>query len=479
MSNAGEASQGRAVGPRATQAGGHAGAQRGTALLGLAGGMLVVAGGLTAGYFVLGERGVASAATPPAAPAAAAAAAATAPASATPASLAALLAREVTVKTAGGTEKLSWAALGVEVDPDEAARTGGADVAALAGRGSLPVRIDRDKAVKALLALKARSDKNPINAYLDLEARQIHDDTPGLGLDVWGSLPRLAAAARQGAAAVELAAIPMPAAVTKTGLGIDDISSVLGHYETQFPPTDRDRNFNLKLAASKINGIVLQPGQEWSFNAQVGERSQKMGYKVAHVISEGEMVDGLAGGTCQISTTVFGAAFFAGLDVVKTTNHSRPSAYTPLGFDATVVWPSTDLVLKNSYEFPVAVRYVVANGEAKVEILGRKRPYDKIVFEREITEETPYATEERLDEEIKEDEVSVDQEGFNGYKLDRFRKFYKGGKLVKQNKWVVTYRPVTEFIRRGTNPEPDAKVPAPKASHGPRKPGGPKATMQQ
>ncbi len=198
MSNAGEASQGRAVGPRATQAGGHAGAQRGTALLGLAGGMLVVAGGLTAGYFVLGDRGVASAATAPAAPAAAAASAATAAStSATPASLAALLAREVTVKAASGTEKLSWSALGVEIDPDEAARIGGADVAALAGRGSLPVRVDRDKAVKALLALKARTDKNAINAYLDLEARQIHDDTPGLGLDVWGSLPRLLAAARQ------------------------------------------------------------------------------------------------------------------------------------------------------------------------------------------------------------------------------------------------------------------------------------------
>jgi vancomycin resistance protein YoaR len=475
MSNASDRTAPRAASPRGGRA---AGAPHGTALLGFAGGMLVVAGGLTAGYFVLGDRGVASAATNPAAPAAEARAPIASPAP-PPASLAALLAREVTVKTASGATKLTWAALGVEVDPAEAERVGSADTAALAGRGSLPVRVDRDKAVKALLALKAQTDKNPINAYLDLEAREIHADTPGQGLDVWGSLPRLAAAARQGAAAVELATIPVPAAVTKEGLGIDDISHVLGHYETQFSVVDRDRNFNLKLAASKVNGIVLKPGQEWSFNTQVGERSQKMGYKVAHVISEGEMVDGLAGGTCQISTTVFGAAFFAGLDIVKTTNHSRPSAYTPLGFDATVVWPSTDLVLKNPYEFPVAVRYVVANGEAKVEILGRQRPYDKIVFEREITEETPYSTEERLDEEIKEGEVTTDQEGFNGYKLDRLRKFYKNGKMVKQNKWVVTYKPVTEYIRRGTNPDPDAKVPAPKPSHGPRKPNGPKATMQQ
>lgn len=474
----------RAAQPRNTQPRGQGrqlGSQQGTALLGLAGGMLVVAGGLMAGYFVLGDRGVASAATTPAGAAAEPLAPAPAPTASSPApgSLQALLGREVAVKTASGITKLTWAELGIEIDPEEASRVSGAELPALASRGSIPVRIDREKAVKALTALKTKTDKNPVNAYLDLEARQIHDDKPGQGLDVWGSLPRLAAAVRQGAETVELATIPVPAAVTKEGLGIDDISHVLGHYQTQFSVVDKDRNFNLKLAASKINGIVLKPGQEWSFNGQVGERSQRMGYKVAHVITAGEMVDGLAGGTCQISTTVFGAAFFAGLDIVKTTNHSRPSAYTPLGFDATVVWPYTDLVLKNSYEFPVAIRYVVANGEAKVEILGKKRPWDKIVFEREITEETPYDSEERLDEEIKEGELSIDQEGFNGYKLDRFRRFYKGGKLVKTNKWVVTYKPVTEYIRRGTNPDPNAKVPEQKPSHGPRKPKGEKFKMEQ
>jgi hypothetical protein len=122
---------------------------------------------------------------------------------------------------------------------------------------------------------------------------------------------------------------------------------------------------------------------------------------------------------------------------------------------------------------------VVANGEAKVQILGKKRPYDKVVFEREIIEESPYPTEERLDDEIKEGEISVDQDGFNGYKLERFRRFYKGGKLVKSNKWVVTYKPVTEFLRRGTNTDPDAKVPAPKPSHGPQKPKGTKMQLAQ
>lgn len=439
----------------------------------VAGGMLVVAGGLVGGYYVLGTRSEARAATAPTVETPARAA------KALPTSFEGVLARDVELVTATGTTRLTWAALGAEIDRDELAHAGTTDLQALAQRGSLPLRLDRAKAVAALTELKSKTDKSPINAYLDLEARKIHDDKPGQGLDVLGSLPALSAAARQAAPRVELSTIAMPAVVTKATIGIGDISHVLGHYVTKFPVGDRDRNFNLKLAASKVNGVVLKPGQEFSFNGTVGERSQRMGYKVAHVITAGEMVDGLAGGTCQISTTLFGAAFFAGLDIVKTTNHSRPSAYTPLGFDATVVWPNTDLQLRNPYEFPVALRYVVANGEAKVEVLGKERPYDKVVFEREVLEENPFSSEERLDETMPLGSTTLDQEGFPGFKLERQRKFYKDGKVVKSNKWTVTYRPVTEYVRRGMNPDPTAKVPETKPGHGPKPPSSEKYSIAQ
>jgi vancomycin resistance protein YoaR len=449
----------------------------GAVLLGLAGGMLVVAAGFTGGYYVLGSKSEARAATMPAAKEAPDANVAS-----NADAITAFLAKRVDVHTASGVTHLTWAELGVELDPDEAKRSpvrSEADIATLGAKGSLPVRVDREKAIAALMALKNKFDRAPINAYLDLEARLIHDDKPGLGLDVFGSVTRIAGAARQAAPKLELLSVAMPSTVTKATLGIDDISQVLGHYETKFPVTDRDRNYNLKLAASKVNGYVMKPGEEWSFNDVVGERSQKMGYKIAHVITAGEMVDGLAGGTCQISTTLFGAAFFAGLDIVKTTNHSRPSAYTPLGFDATVVWPNTDLKLKNPYDFPVALRYVVANGVAKVEVLGKGRPWDKIVFEREVIEESPYSTEERLDDEMPLDQTSIDQAGFNGYKLERFRRFYSKGKLVKTNKWTVNYKPVTEYIRRGTNPDPEAKMPEVKEPHGPKPPKSDKFSMAQ
>jgi vancomycin resistance protein YoaR len=459
------------------QSGGTRSHPQGAVLLGVAGGMAVVAAGFLTGYLVIDSQHEARAATPvePPRPAVEPRAAAT---GAVPAGLAVTLARPVELVTAHGSVTRTWAELGAAVDVDEARGVQG-DLATLAARGSLPLRIDRAMAEKALLAIKASHDVSPVNAYLDLEERKIHDDRPGQALDVWASLPALEAAARQGVPRLELVHVAVPAQVTKQTLGIDDISSVLGHFVTKFPVTDRDRNFNLKLAASKINGVVLKPDEEWSFNGTVGERSEKEGYKIAHVITAGEMVDGLAGGTCQISTTLFGAAFFAGLDVVKTTNHSRPSAYTPLGFDATVVWPNTDLKLKNPYEFPVVLHYRVANGEALVEILGKARPWDKIVFERKILESTPFSFEERLDDEMAQDTTSIDQAGFNGYKLERFRRFFKDGKLVKSNKWTVEYRPVTEYVRRGTSTDPDAKTPSDKPVTRLQEPKGESFSMTQ
>ena len=442
-------------------------------LFGAAGGLLVVASALAGTYYVVATRSEARAATahtPSLDKVAAKPVATTTKAGPV---LDALLARTVDVKTGAATAKRTWAELGVEIDADELARTGTIDsdkeLASLAQKGSLPVRLDRDKAVKALLSLK-EYDKAAVDAYLDLEEHKIYDDSPGQGIDVWASLQRISAAARQAAPTVELASVAVPAHVTKQGLGIEDISNVLGHYETSFAVTDRDRNFNLKLAASHINGVVLKPGEEWSFNKTVGERSQATGYKVAHVITAGEMVDGLAGGTCQISTTLFGAAFFAGLDIVKTTPHSRPSVYTPLGFDSTVVWPNTDLVIKNPYDFPVAVMYRVANGVAKVEILGKKRPWSRIVFARQLLEETPYSTEERLDDEMPKDQTTLDQGGFNGYRLTRFRRFYEGKKMVREQKWTLVYKPVTEYVRRGTNADPAAKMPPEKEIHTPKAP---------
>ncbi len=440
--------------------------RRGSIFLGLAAGLFVTSGALVGGYFLTEP------APPPTPRPGATATAVAGDHAALAQAVEANLGRPVTLVAVGRERTLAWKDLGVAVDPSEvpyAARKAG-DVAALAERGALPVRLDRAAAVKALSGLKAEVDRAPQNAFLDLEARRIHDDAPGFAIDVYASLDRIEAAARSGSATIDLVGVPVPAATTKATLGIADVSHVLGTFKTTFPVGDKDRNFNLKLAASKLNGHVLQPGVEFSFNGVVGDRTEKEGYKIAHVITAGEMVDGLAGGTCQISTTLFGASFFAGLEVVKTTPHSRPSTYVPMGLDATVVYPTTDLIMKNPYDFPVVIHYRVARGEAVVEILGKQRPWDKIAFERKIIEVTPFTTEERPDERLPVGFESEDQGGFDGYKLVRYRKYYKGDQEVKTDKWTLTYKPVTRYLRKGTNPDTTLPVPEVKPPHLPKAP---------
>jgi vancomycin resistance protein YoaR len=217
-----------------------------------------------------------------------------------------------------------------------------------------------------------------------------------------------------------------------------------------------------------MDGLVIQPGQEISFNEISGDRTEKEGYKVAHVISGGEMVDGMAGGSCQISTTLHGAAFFAGLDITATTPHSRPSTYVPLGLDSTVVYPQVDLKVRNPYDFPVAVRYRVARGEAEVEILGKEKPFDKIEFVREVIEQHPFKTVTREDNTIGVGHIVIDQPGFPGYKMTRTRNIYKGGKVIKTKKWTLNYKPVVEYVRMGINPNPNLPAPKQKDSHMPK-----------
>lgn len=376
----------------------------------------------------------------------------------------ALLGQRVSLHAADISHALSFEKLGLAIDRDglqhAADMAAKDDVAGSLGRaGAIPVLLDRDAARKALARIAADYEQAPSDARMDLEARVIHEQRDGRRLDVLGSLGRLEEAARSGASEIELATLPVPADVTVESLGIDDISTVLGRFETNYKTSDFSRNFNLELAASKLNGYVLQPGVEFSFNDVVGARTEKEGYKIAGVISSGEMVDGLAGGTCQISSTLHGAAFFAGVGITKAVPHSRPSTYVTMGMDATVVYPYVDVKLKNEYDFPVAIHFQVIRGKTIVEILGRERPYDKIAYEREITEELPFETVTREDETMPIGSMTVDQYGFYGYKVDKIRKYYKGDKVVKKDKWRVRYAPVTEYVRTGINPDPNLAPP--------------------
>ncbi len=373
----------------------------------------------------------------------------------------AFLAKPLVVMAGDREVQVEWAELGASVDEESVALARLNDAGELSGL--VPVTVDSAAVEKTLRVLKSELDRPAKQPHLDLEGRKVIPAQPGAVLDMIGSAERIQTAARLGREKVELAVAEL--AAPATDLGIDDISTVISSFSTKYRVSDSRRNDNLKLLASRIDGTILKPGEVFSFNETSGGRSEAEGYKMATVIMKGEMVDGMAGGACQISTTLNGAAFKAGIELVESTPHSRPSAYAPRGMDATVVWPTTDLKLRNNYEFPIAVHFKVARGVASVEILGKEKPFDEIKWETSTQKRIPFETITREDGEIGVGYMVVDQKGEYGFKVKRYRRVIKDGKVVKKDEWDLAYRPVVEYVRMGTNTDPNLPPPKQRTLH--------------
>ena len=150
----------------------------------------------------------------------------------------------------------------------------------------------------------------------------------------------------------------------------------LGHCETPHS-NNENRNSNLKKACEMLNGLVLQPGQEFSYNETLGERTKEKGWLPAPAYSGTTLVDSPGGGICQVSSTLYLASVYAELTVLERVNHGFPVSYIPLGMDATVNWGFTDLKLRNDSPMPVKILAEETDDLVKVSILGTEtRNYD-------------------------------------------------------------------------------------------------------
>jgi vancomycin resistance protein YoaR len=163
--------------------------------------------------------------------------------------------------------------------------------------------------------------------------------------------PAESASARLPAPSAAPSAVPSASASVTTTPAVP----VLASYETTAAPVEK-RLANLRLAASKLNGTVIEPGAEFSFNQTVGPRTKEAGFQTAPEFFAGVKQDGIGGGVCQVSSTLYGAARRGWLTVVRRYAHSRPVSYTPTGTDAAVSDSGLDLVLKNPYPVPLTIR---------------------------------------------------------------------------------------------------------------------------
>ena len=181
--------------------------------------------------------------------------------------------------------------------------------------------------------------------------------------------------------------------VTTNMIGTEAFPDLLSTFKTTYSTRDRDRTTNLTLAANKINGTVVMPGETFSYNTVVGERTIAAGYKEAPIYVSGEVVDGLGGGICQITSTLYNAVVYANLEIVERSNHQFVPSYVSASRDATVVYGSIDFKFKNNRDYPIKLVCSVSNGVAKFDIYGLKTAddYDVEISSR-ITSQTSTST---------------------------------------------------------------------------------------
>lgn len=323
------------------------------------------------------------------------------------------------------------------------------------GRGrrhQLPLRwrIEPRTARRYLESLAGEWNIPPRNASYDPWRGRLIAEEWGRQLVVEDSLRRLAAAlATGGTGPVRLVLRPVAPRTRRSDLARVG-RQLLSAYSTQYSMKDQNRASNIARAATTLNGVIIQPGELFSFNDVVGPRDSQHGYLPAPELINQKYVAGIGGGVCQVSSTLYNSVLLADLDVVERFNHSRPPAYVPLGRDATVAYGLIDFAFLNRTPFPVMIAAEAADGVLRVGILGRRTsPFTIKIITRDRVE-IPPRTIRRADSDVPRDRI-IEEQGGPGYRITVVRVLKLGETVVREELISKdTYPPVDRLVRVGS-----------------------------
>ena len=216
---------------------------------------------------------------------------------------------------------------------------------------------------------------------------------------------------------------------------------VKGKFSTAFYTSSNERAHNITLAAKKIDGYVILPGETFSFNEVVGKRTSKNGFKDAKVILNGEFTDGVGGGTCQVSTTLYNCALLSDMRIAEVNQHSLPVSYVAPSFDA-MVSDTADLKFTNTSDFPVTVHSYIADKNLYFYMIGVKGREIQLVSE--TLDVIPYKTQIVTSDEVTEN--TVKRQGKNGLISQGYIEVFEDGTVKKVKIRKNTYKALDEII---------------------------------
>ena len=247
------------------------------------------------------------------------------------------------------------------------------------------------------------------------------------------------------------------ATITQPTITTEDLEKnlfkdTLGSYSTYVSGSSVRKN-NVRLAGLKCNSILL-PGEEFSFNEQVGERTIASGFGAAGAYRDGETVNEVGGGVCQSSSTLYNAVLLSNLEVTLRYNHSYVSSYVPIGRDATVSWGGPDFKFKNNQAYPIKIVMSYSGSRLYCKILGTNLDGSYVKMTSEQLSSTPFQTQYIDDPTLEVGKEKVQTSGYNGAKAQSYRYVYdKDGNLISSKKEAYSvYKKRDKVVRKGTKP---------------------------
>ena len=237
---------------------------------------------------------------------------------------------------------------------------------------------------------------------------------------------------------------------------LENIKDKLGEYSTKFNAADADRTHNIKVATSSASNILIKPGEVFSLNKNMGPRLAKFGYKLANVIVNNELVPGIGGGVCQVSSTLYNAALLSNMKIVERKNHALPSSYIALGRDATISENYIDLKFENTTGYPVYLYGEVRGSWVKFSIFGRNENPDRTVKIRtELIKQTPPQISIVEDPTLPEGTEVEEKKAYTGYVVKSYRVLMENGKEVSREELPLSVYKVVNGVKRIGTMKPD------------------------
>lgn len=292
--------------------------------------------------------------------------------------------------------------------------------------------------------------KDPIDAYYSTNPYEIHKEEDGLDFAI--SLNEAKKIVSQDQETFTIPLKVLKPKVTVKSLGQEAFPDLLASYSTTYSTGNYNRSTNISLAARSVNGYVLMPGETFSYNSTVGQRTAARGYKEAGVYLNGEVTTGLGGGICQVSSTLYNAILLANLEIVERSNHTFKPTYVPAGQDATVSWGAPDFKFKNNRNYPIRITATAGNGSVSFNVYGLKTSddYEVKIVSSEIGS-IPFSTQYQETSSLPAGTQKITQAGSNGCKTQTYKILYKNGAEVSRTLINSdTYKPHNQVVSVGT-----------------------------